>query len=163
VTSREDVARALAFFDANDDVAFLRQLLQDVAPKVRRMVAVMLERGGGEDAIPPPADLRAARQPASRNEAIATLHRTSDFSLLQVLTRAIGRRIEAIEIVASAEFPAGARVVVPENGSYPPAGPLLAGTVEEAGTTMQVLLDNGETWRGPPSLAARESPGASPD
>jgi hypothetical protein len=37
-----------------------------------------------------------------------------DFALLQVLARSIGRRIETIEIAASAEFPEGARVNVPE-------------------------------------------------
>jgi hypothetical protein len=75
------------------------------------------------------------------------------------MARSIGRRIEAIEIVASAEFPEGARVVVPLKVAYPAHGPSAAGTVEATGTALRVLLDNGETWEGPPSLARHESGG----
>ena len=82
-----------------------------------------------------------------------TLKTTTDFALLQVLARSVGRRIEAAEIAASAEFPEGARVLVPANPTFPPSGPSLAGSVEGTGTMLRVLLDNGETWSGPPSLA----------
>ncbi|MBA4181782.1 MAG: hypothetical protein C0506_14425 [Anaerolinea sp.] len=116
------------------------------------MVGQMLARGP-EEAIPPPAALRPARTPASPAEAMQAVRATSDFALLQVLARSIGRRIEAVEIAASAEFPEGARVTVPANPAFPPSGERLAGTVEVTGTTLRVLLDNGETWSGPPSLA----------
>lgn len=82
-----------------------------------------------------------------------TLKTAADFSLLQVLARSVGRRIEALEIAASAEFPKGARVIVPAVPTFPPSGAPLPGTVEETGTMLRVLLDNGETWSGAPSLA----------
>ncbi|MGE5596106.1 MAG: hypothetical protein ACM3S1_08740 [Hyphomicrobiales bacterium] len=154
MTSREDVARAMAFFEECDDIALLHQLAGEVAPRARKLVGQFIGRGG-EDSIPPPASLRPAREPASRDDALRTLRQTNDFALLQVLARSIGRRIEAIEIAASAEFPVGARVTVPESGGYPPKGRQLQGTVESTGTSLQVLLDNGETWHGPPSLARR--------
>lgn len=151
-TQREDVARAMAFFEETDDIALLHQLTAEVAPRVKRMVRRMLARGT-EEAIPAPAELRPAREPAARELAIETLRTTDDFALLQVLARSIGRRIEAIEITASAEFAPGARVQVPAKPGYPPGGPALEGTVEETGTSLTVVLDNGETWEGPPSLA----------
>lgn len=152
MTIREDVARAMAFFDETDDIALLHQLTAEIAPRARRMVAGYLQRGS-EDDIPAPAELRPARQPATREAALRTVRATSDFALLQVLARSIGQRIEAIEITASAEFPPGARVRVPAQAGYPPRGDDLEGTVEESGTTLKVLLDNGETWQGPASLA----------
>ncbi len=155
MTQREDVARAMAFFEQSDDIALLHGLLEEIAPKAKRMVGQFLARGS-EDTIPRPADLRAAREPASKDEAIRILRQARDFALFQVLARSIGQRIEAIEIVASAEFPEGARVVVPAKPKFPPTGPLSAGTVETTGTMLTVRLDNGETWKGPPTLAKQE-------
>lgn len=152
MTEREAVAQAMAFFEATDDIVLLHQALGEVAPRAKKMVAQFLGRGT-EEAIPPPADLRPARQPASKEQAMRTLKTTADFSLLQVLARSVGRRIEAAEIAASAEFPEGARVLVPANPTFPPSGPSLAGSVEVTGTMLRVVLDNGETWSGPPSLA----------
>lgn len=152
MTDREAVAQAMAFFESTDDIVLLHRALGEVAQRAKKMVAQFLGRGT-EDAIPPPADLRPARQTASSEQAMGTLKTTSDFALLQVLARSIGRRIEAVEIAASAEFPEGAHVVVPANPSFPPSGASLAGTVEVTGTMLRVLLDNGETWNGPPSLA----------
>ena len=152
MTSREEVARALTFFERCDDAVLLHQLIGEVAPRARKLVSTFLAKGT-EEAIPPPADLRAAREAASGEQALAALRGTQDFALLQVLARAIGQRIEAIEIAASAEFPEGARVAVPAKATFPPSGPQLEGTVEETGTTLRVLLDNGETWAGPPTLA----------
>ncbi len=152
MSDREAVAQAMALFEASDDIVLLHQALGEVAPRAKKMVAQFLGRGT-EEAIPPPAELRPARQAASSEHAMRTVKTTSDFSLLQVLARSIGRRIEALEIAASAEFPEGAHVVVPSNATFPPFGPLLAGTVEVTGTMLRVLLDNGETWSGPPSLA----------
>jgi hypothetical protein len=152
MSAREATARAMAFFDGCDDIVLLHQLGVEIAPKVRRLVAQELTKVT-EDALPGPAELRPARESANKEEAIATLRRTNDFSLLQVLARSIGRRVETIEIAASADFPEGARVEVPEQPSFPPKGRTLAGTVEVTGTQLQVALDNGETWEGAPSLA----------
>ena len=142
----------MAFFEGSDDIALLHQVTAEIAPRAKRMVGRYLARGT-EETIPPPADLRAARQPATQDEALAALRSVQDFPLFQALARSIGRRIEAIEISASAEFPEGVRVRVPEQPKYPRVGRVLDGTVEETGTTLQVLLDNGETWSGPASLA----------
>ena len=152
MTPRESAARAMAFFDGSDDVILLHQLGVEIAPRVRRLVTQALAKGP-EETIPPPAELRPARDAATQQEAIATLKQTNDFGLLQVLARSIGRRIEAIEIASSAEFPEGARVSVPEHPSFPPKGQQRTGTVELTGTQLRVALDNGETWEGPPSLA----------
>ncbi|MCC7363844.1 MAG: hypothetical protein IT303_05700 [Dehalococcoidia bacterium] len=153
--NREDVARAAAFFEASDDIELLHQVVEEIAPRAKRMVAAYVSRGE-EDAIPGPSDLRPARTPATKAEALKTLKAVSDFPLLQMLARTIGRRIETIEITASAEFPEGARVIVPAEGRYPRRGAELAGEVEATGTSLQVRLDNGETWNGPPSLARLE-------
>ena len=152
MTQREDVARALAFFEETEDVMLLHRLLAEVAPRARRMVGQLLAEGGDE-AIPPPAELRAARSPATQEQALKTLRTVNDFALLQVLTRAIGQRVEAAEIAASAEFPEGARVRVPQKVAFPPRGGFAEGVVEVTGTQLSVRLDNGETWEGPPTLA----------
>lgn len=153
MNQRESVARALGFFEADDDIAMLHLELEALAPRVRRLVTRHLSRGT-EDTLPEPAALRAARTRASRDEALATARSTEDFGLLQVLARAIGRRIEALEIAASAEFPPGARVTVPAQPRYPRSGAALAGEVEASGTVLTVRLDNGDSWQGPPSLAS---------
>jgi hypothetical protein len=149
---REDVARAMAFFESSDDVALLHELLAEIAPRAKRMVGQMMARGS-EDAIPAPADLRPAREPATKQEALKTLRGVHDFALLQVIARTIGQRIEAAEIAASADFPVGARVRVPSQPRYPQSGAIVDGVVEETGTMLRVLLDNGDTWEGPPTLA----------
>jgi hypothetical protein len=152
MTTREDVAQAMAFFEETDDIGLLHQLVEEIAPRARHMVGQFLARGA-EEAIPPPADLRPARSPGSRDTALQTLRATTDFALVQVMARSIGRRIETIEIAASAEFPIGARVSVPAKPTFPRSGTILPGVVETTGTALQVRLDNGETWHGPPSLA----------
>jgi len=152
MTAREDAARAMAFFEASDDIALLHQVIAEIAPRAKRMVGQILARGT-EDAIPPPADLRPARVAASKEDAMRTVKAVSDFALLQVIARTAGRRIEAIEIAASADFPEGTRVRVPERPKHPRTGPFQDGIVEETGTQLTVLLDSGETWSGPPSLA----------
>jgi hypothetical protein len=152
MTQREDTARALAFFEETEDVMLLHQLLAEVAPRARRMVGQLFAQGGDE-AVPPPAELRAARTPATQEQALKTLRSVNDFALLQVLARTIGQRVEAAEIAASAEFPEGARVRVPEKVTFPPRGRFIEGVVELTGTQLSVRLDNGETWEGPPTLA----------
>ncbi|MGH2633933.1 MAG: hypothetical protein ACRDG3_11030 [Tepidiformaceae bacterium] len=152
MTQREDVARAMAFFEASDDLMLLHQLLAEVAPRAKRMVGQLLAKGD-EDAIPPPADLRAAREPATREIALKTLKSTNDFALLQVMSRTIGQRVEAAEIAASADFPEGVRVSVPPKVAFPPGAATVDGLVEQTGTMLSVRLDTGELWEGPPSLA----------
>lgn len=150
--SREQVARAMAYFERCDDPQALHAVLGELAPRAKRMVGELL-RKGGEDAIPPPADLRAAREPAGESEAIRTAREITDFALLQTLARSIGQRAEALEIVASAEFPEGTRVTVPEQPSFAPGQERTAGTVETSGTSLRVRLDSGETWEGPATQA----------
>jgi hypothetical protein len=154
MNQREKVARAMAFFQQTDDIALLHAALAEVVPRAKRAVGRHLSRGT-EETIPPPAELSAAREPATADEALATLRSTDDFPLLQVLARAAGRRVEAIEIAASADFPEGSRVRVPEARGYPAGRPSLDGAVASTGTMLTVTLDNGETWEGPPSLAER--------
>lgn len=152
MTPRESVARAMAFFERSDDIALLHRHIEEIAPRARKLVTAFMARGG-EDAIPEPADLHPAKEPAPAAEAAATLRKTEDFALLQVMARSIGRRIEQIEIAASAEFQEGSRVIVPKEARYPHRGAELGGSVEASGPTLRVVLDNGETWEGPASLA----------
>ncbi|MGB4861423.1 MAG: hypothetical protein WBO97_03095 [Tepidiformaceae bacterium] len=152
MTPREQTATAITFFENTDDMSLLRACLEEAAPRIKRMVGAYLQKGT-EDAIPAPADVRGARESASQDAAVSCVRKTQDLALLQAMTRAIGRRIETLEIAASAEFPPGARVTVPEKRNYPRGGKELPGTVEETGTVLTVLLDNGETWQGPSSLA----------
>ena len=152
MTPREATAAAMAYFESCDDVALLHELIGEVALRAKRMIGAFIAKGG-EESIPGPADLRAARDPLPKADAVKVFRMASDFQLLQVLARAIGQRIEAIEIAASAEFPQGVRVRVPERPAYPAQARRLEGEVESSGTVLQVLLDNGETWQGPPSLA----------
>jgi|GEM_PF-1173073 len=152
MTPREEAARAIAYFEQSDDMAMLRACLEEAAPRIKRMVGSFLSKGT-EESIPHPADVRAARDAATKEQALATLRKTQDFALLQAITRTVGQRIETLEIAASADFPPGARVTVPEEQRYPRGGRELAGTVEESGTVLVVRLDNGDTWEGPASLA----------
>mgnify|MGYP000034586997 CR=1 FL=1 len=152
MTPREQAARAITFFENTDDMPLLRKCLEESAPRIKRMVANYLQKGT-EEGIPHPADIRGARDGAAREEALQSLRKTQDFALLQAMTRAIGQRIETLEIAASAEFPPGVRVTVPEKRAYPRSGKELPGTVEETGTILVVRLDNGDTWEGPSSLA----------
>ena len=152
----EEAARAITYYESLDDMTVLRAALEEAAPRIKKLVTAMLKRGT-EEGIPPPAELRGAKQAATAAEALKTLRTIQDFALLQSLTRAVGRRIETLEIAASADFPAGALVTVPSSQSYPRRGAELPGTVEETGTVLSVLLDNGSTWEGPASLARLRS------
>ncbi len=152
MTARDDTARAIAFYESCDDMPALRAALEEAAPRIKRMVTALLKKGA-EESIPAPADIRGAKEPSGAVEALKTLRGLQDFALLQAITRTIGRRIETLEIASSADFPVGVRVMVPSGRGYPRRGPELPGTVEETGTVLSVLLDNGETWEGPASLA----------
>ncbi len=160
MTSRRDVARAIAYFDQTDDIHLLHELTRSIAPRVKQMVRKLLRRSS-EDSIPGPADLYPASEAASRDEAIRIVHETDDFALLQALARIIGQRIEAIEIAASADFPEGTRVRVPAEVVFPPVedAAMVTGIVRSSGTRLTVQLDDGEKWEGPPSLAKKETQG----
>ena len=155
MTDTRAVARALAYFSASDDLMLLHRLSAGIAPRARSMVGAIIAKRG-EDAIPAPAAVDPAPEPASPEEAQRTLERTDDFALLQTLARAIGRRIEDLETAASAEFGVGARVLVPAHAEFPPHGKRVAGVVTATGTSLRVQLDSGKGWQGPPSLATLE-------
>jgi hypothetical protein len=88
-----DVARAIAYFATCDDLELLRDVLRRVRPKAANEVA-RFERERRE--VPAPAELAPAESAASREEALRTLNVTRDFALLQALSRAAGRRVEAL-------------------------------------------------------------------
>jgi hypothetical protein len=52
---------------------------------------------GGQDAVPPPADVPHTPIAASPEDALRTLNNISDFALLQAMTRAMGRRVEELQ------------------------------------------------------------------
>jgi hypothetical protein len=89
------VARAIAFFDRCLDVALLRKGLADAAPRAAQQVRRQIQRRG-EDSIPSPANLSPAVEAATEAEALRVLATTNELALLEALTRAIGRRIEAL-------------------------------------------------------------------
>lgn len=149
------LAQAVAFFEACDDTVLLHELLAVVARRTKRFVAEAMAQGG-EDAIPAPTAEPPPAAPASEREASRLVERTKDFGDLQALARAIGRRTETLEIAASAEFPAGARIEVPKHVAFPPPDEWVAGTVATTGTMLRVELDSGKRWEGPPSLARPE-------
>jgi hypothetical protein len=93
---RDDVGRAIAFFESCDDVAWLRKALVDIAPKARRLVVRYLG-AGGQDAVPKPADVPATPVAAAKEDALRILRDTNDFALLQAMTRAMGRRVEELQ------------------------------------------------------------------
>jgi hypothetical protein len=96
LADRDDVARAIAFFGACDDAALLRKALADIAPKARRLVVRYLD-AGGEEAVPRPADVPHTPIAASKDDALRILRETNDLSLLQAMTRAMGRRVEELQ------------------------------------------------------------------
>ena len=60
--------------EASDDLALLHKVIDDVAPRARRIVSELLARGG-EEGIPPPAELRPAREAATKAQALETLRK----------------------------------------------------------------------------------------
>lgn len=145
------LATAVAFFDRCDDPVLLHQLSAIVARRSKRFVARAIAQGG-EDAIPAPAGEPPPATPGNERDARRLVERTKDFAELQALARAIGRRTETLEIAASAEFPAGARIEVPRRVAFPPPEDWVTGTVTATGTMLRVELDSGKRWEGPPSL-----------
>jgi hypothetical protein len=95
VTTTDDVARAIAFFEASFDVEMMRRALAETAPRVAGQVRRQIQRGGNDD-MPAPAPITPADEPASQAEALQTLAATRDFAFLQAMTRAIGKRVEKL-------------------------------------------------------------------
>jgi hypothetical protein len=100
MTTVDDAARAIAFFEVCFDVELMRAALAKVAPRVAQQVRRQLQRGG-EDSVPSPAAIRTAMAPATQADALQILDTTSDFALLQAMTRAIGRRVETLVSAAT--------------------------------------------------------------
>ncbi len=96
MTDRDDIARAIAYFESCEDAAWLRKALAEIAPKAQRLVVRYLGAGGA-DAVPKPADVPHTPVAASKADALRILNTTSDFALLQAMTRAMGRRVEELE------------------------------------------------------------------
>jgi hypothetical protein len=87
------VARAIACFEASDDAAFLRDVLRTIRPRAE--AATLRAAKQGRD-VPPPGNIKAAPEPASPAEALETVRATKDFSHLQAMARAAGRRAELL-------------------------------------------------------------------
>ena len=87
----DDIARAIAYFQACPDAELLRGVLKSIQPKAAAAVrqAQMRRRE-----VPPPLDVEAASSASSRDEALKLVRSVQDFAQLQALARAVGRRIE---------------------------------------------------------------------
>ena len=94
MTDERAVARAIAYFETCDDVELLRELLRALRP--RAAAEVRRHERRGTDA-PSPRPIAPAEHPATLAEARRTVRETSDFAQLQALSRAIGRRVEALQ------------------------------------------------------------------
>jgi hypothetical protein len=91
--SREEVARAIAFFERSEELSLLLDILNQVRPRAASAVGNLQRRG---QPIPTPLEIEAAAEPATREEAIHIVRAVRDFGELQALTRAIGRRVEEL-------------------------------------------------------------------
>ncbi|MPZ48012.1 MAG: hypothetical protein GEU75_01640 [Dehalococcoidia bacterium] len=89
-----DLAGVVAFFQSTDDVELLKDVLRRIRPQAARAVSGF-ERTGRE--APPPSDVPAEGQPATRAAALAWTREVRDFAQLQSVARAIGRRIEELQ------------------------------------------------------------------
>ena len=87
------IARAIAYFEACDDQTMLKQLLRDIQPRAATEVRRAQQQGRP---VPPPLYIASVNEAASKDEALATLRTTTNFAQLQAISRAIGRRIEAL-------------------------------------------------------------------
>ncbi len=91
--AKDDVARALAFFQASDDIALLREVLAIIRPRAAAAVRNS-ERSGV--AVPQPALIEPAAEAGTKDEALRTLRALQDFAQLQAVGRVVGRRIEEL-------------------------------------------------------------------
>ena len=89
----DEVARAIAYFEACPDAEVLRGVLKTIQPKAAAAVRqAQLKRSE----VPPPLDIEPASNAATRDEALKTVRAVQDFAQLQALARAVGRRIEEL-------------------------------------------------------------------
>jgi hypothetical protein len=89
----DDVARAIAFFNACDDVALLQDVLRGIQPRASAEVRRQLARNRE---APPPREIAPSAALASQEEAVKTVREATDFGQLQALARAAGRRVESL-------------------------------------------------------------------
>ena len=89
--SREEVARAIAYFQGCTDAGLLRGVLKAIQPK-----AAAAARKFGTREPPNPAAIQPSATPASEEEALHTVRSVKDFAQMQALARAVGRRVEEL-------------------------------------------------------------------
>ena len=90
-SNTEEVAKAIAFFQASSDAEFLRGVLKAIQPR-----AAAEARKYSNREPPNPAAITPASIPASQEDAMRTVRSVKDFGQLQSLARAIGRRVEEL-------------------------------------------------------------------
>jgi hypothetical protein len=89
----DDVARAIAYFEACPDAELLRGVLKTIQPKAAAAVRqAQLKRRD----VPPPVEIAPSENAASKDDALKTVRSVQDFAQLQALARAVGRRIEEL-------------------------------------------------------------------
>src|SRR5215207_8237153 len=89
----DDVARAIAYFEACPNAELLRGVLKTIQPKAAAAVRqAQLKRRD----VPPPVEIPPSSNAASKDEALKTVRAVQDFAQLQALARAVGRRIEEL-------------------------------------------------------------------
>lgn len=89
--SKDDVARAIAYFQTATNSEQLRAVLKAIQPR-----AAAEARKYGNREPPNPAAITAAEEPASEAEAMQTVKAVKDFAQLQAIARAVGRRVEEL-------------------------------------------------------------------
>jgi 5-methylcytosine-specific restriction endonuclease McrBC regulatory subunit McrC len=92
--SKQEVAAAMAFFQASKDLQLLKQTLQIIRPMASRAVGTY-ERTQRD--VPEPIDLQPANEPATQQEALRITRSIKDFRELQTLARVIGMRVEQLQ------------------------------------------------------------------
>ena len=89
-----EVARAVAYFEACDDLRLLHDVLRSIRPRAAAEVRKHERRGSR---VPAPLTIPPAADPSTREEALRTVKGANDFGQLQALSRTIGRRVEALQ------------------------------------------------------------------
>jgi hypothetical protein len=89
-----DIGRAIAFFESTDDLDLLREVLRAIRP---RASAAVRRHERSRQAVPSPDEISPSAEPAARSEALRTVRSIEDFGQLQAISRAVGRRIEALQ------------------------------------------------------------------
>lgn len=90
-SGREQVARAIAYFEACTDAELLRSVLRQIQPK-----AAAAARKFSNREPPNPAAIPPAAVAASKDEALRTAQSVKDFAQMQAIARAVGRRVEEL-------------------------------------------------------------------